>query len=84
MQAKVNPEFLDDRKVFITRPQDGFTLKSKAKKQERIQPITPVKSRYSMHKSGLMQGRRLFSEGEDTVKPKTAANDGEGEIDDTI
>ena len=64
----MNPEHLETRKVFYTRPQDGFSLKSKRNNEEKerfAQPFTPVKSRPSKLKGSVMQGRRLFGGGAD-------------------
>ena len=54
--------------MFYTRPQDGFSLKSKRNNEEKerfAQPFTPVKSRPSKLKGSVMQGRRLFGGGAD-------------------
>mmetsp|Transcript_16095 Transcript_16095/g.20434 ORF Transcript_16095/g.20434 Transcript_16095/m.20434 type:complete len:89 (-) Transcript_16095:2807-3073(-) len=73
MHAKVNPEDLETREVFYTRFQDGFSLKSKAnmKEEERFaQNTTPVKkTRPAKHKSGFIQGRRLFTANDDDEQP---------------
>jgi len=63
----VNPAHLEKREVFYSRLQYGFNLKSQAQREEwQMQPITPVKKqRPSKHKGGLMQGRRLFGNGDD-------------------
>ena len=45
IKAKVNPDSLEDRKVFVTRPQNGFSLKRKTNKNDKIQPNTPIKSK---------------------------------------
>ena len=70
----MNPESLETRTVFITKPQYGFSLKCRANQQEKVQPLTPVKSRHSIQKSGLIQGRRLFGSNEESDQPQPQSN----------
>ena len=81
MQTKVNVDDLETREVFYTRAQDGFSLKSKSKlKEQRLevgQNATPVKkSRPAKHKSGFIQGRRLFSDEDDNTVSLRLTNAG--------
>lgn len=73
MQSKVNPELEGAYQVFYTRPQDGFSLKSKVKNkiEERAEKNTTPVKKTTERKRGLIQGRRLFSTDDDD-KPAAA------------
>lgn len=69
MRSRANPEDINNARVIYTRPQDGFSLKNKAKDkiEERLaKNTTPVKkARPQQRKAGRIQGRRLFNMDDD-------------------
>ena len=73
ISSKINPENLElpsAKEIFITKAQDGFSLKSRRNPDKGHddfqQPITPVKkNRANMFSQGMASRKRLFAAGSD-------------------